>query len=66
MTYVPSALGGTLDVDIEATIKRRKIMKDGNLATLWTNSSEAMAARKVTQLERTALFLSMENVGSKD
>ena len=49
-------------MDIEVTIKKRKMMKDGNLATWWTNSSHSMAARKETQLESTALYLAMENV----
>jgi hypothetical protein len=62
MKYVPSAHGGTVDVDIATTtIKKRKV-RDGDVAALWTNSSHSMANRKEQQLESTLLFLAMENV----
>ena len=53
--------GGTLGVDIDSTIKKRKT-RDGDLATMWTNSSLSMAERKEKQLESTSLFLAMANV----
>jgi hypothetical protein len=61
LKYVPAAQGGTLDVDIATTIKKRKF-RDGNVAVLWTNSSHSMAKRKEQQLESTSLFLAMDNV----
>ncbi len=53
--------GATLGIDIDSTIKKRKT-SDGDLATMWTNSSLSMAAREEMQLESTSLFLAMANV----
>jgi hypothetical protein len=59
---VPAAQGGTLDVlDIATTIKKRKV-RDGDVAVLWTNSSHSMAKRNEEQVESTSLFLAMDNV----
>ena len=63
MRFIPANLGGTVDVDIFATIKKRKV-RDGSIATLWTKSSHSMAERKVRQLESTSLFLAMNNVAT--
>ena len=64
LKFVPSSYGGTLDVDIDATIRKKRKAKDGDLKTMWTNSSQSMAERKEQQLETTALYLAMENVAT--
>jgi hypothetical protein len=58
---VPAAYGGTVDVDINSTIFKRKA-RDGDVATLWNNSSHSMAKKKELQLETNSLFLAMDNV----
>ena len=61
LKFMDAKHGGTLGVDIDSTIKKRKT-RDGDLATMWTNSSLSMAERKEKQLESTSLFLAMANV----
>jgi hypothetical protein len=50
LKYVSTAYGGTLDVDIDSTVKKRKA-RDGDLATMWNNSSPSMPKKKELQLE---------------
>jgi hypothetical protein len=45
LKFMGAKHGGTLDVAIDSTIKKRKT-RDGDLATLWTNSRLLMAERK--------------------
>jgi hypothetical protein len=61
MKFMTAACGGTLAVDIDASILKRK-SRDGDLATMWTNLSISAAERKEKQLESTSLFLAMDNV----
>jgi hypothetical protein len=62
LKFIGTQHGGTLGVAIDSTIKKKKTTRDGDLATMWTNSSLSMAARKEKQHESTSLFLAMANV----
>ena len=57
--------GSTLDVDIDSTIEKKRKERDGDLATMWTNSSHSMAERKEQQVESMTVFLAMDNVPTK-
>jgi hypothetical protein len=46
LKYVHHKDGGTLGMDIGTTIKKRKVARDRDLVTMWTNSSQSKADKR--------------------